>query len=118
MSTTPSLNGHPSHVVAITNDQSAIAHLSDLPSPAAVHAVLAQEGIDATCLDDLLHYAGKRGWSWRITGSSDFPRCRAATLAPWVNRAPWAQVSGDGPAEALSMALALTIRTPPPVVDA
>ena len=90
----------------------------DLPSAAVVHDVLAQEGVDATSLDDLLHYAGKRGWSWRITGGRDFPHCRAAILAPWVSREPWAQAWGEGPTEAMSMALALTVRTPPPVVDA
>jgi hypothetical protein len=117
MPITPAHDRHHSHVVSITTDQDVLARLCDLPSSAAVHDVLAQEGVDATSLDDLMHYAGKRGWSWRITGGIDFPRCQAVTLAPWVNRAPWAQVWGDGPVEALSIALAVTIGRPPPVAD-
>lgn len=61
-----------------------------------------------------MHYAGTRGWFWRITGGIDFPRCWAATIAPWVSREPWAQAWGEGPTEALSIAVALTVRTPPP----
>ncbi len=117
MPITPAHDRHHSHVVSITTDQAVLAHNSDLPSPAAVHDVLAQEGVDATSLDDLMHYAGKRGWSWRITGGTDFPRCRATIFAPWVNPEPWAQARGDGPVEALSLALATTIRRPPPIVD-
>ncbi len=108
MPTTPSRDGHHAHVLAITHD---------LPTPTAAHDVLAQEGVDASSLDDLMHYAGKRGWSWRLTGGPDFPRCRAVTLAPWESSAPWAQAWGDGLEEALSVALAMTIRRPPPLVD-
>ncbi len=86
----------------------------DLPSAAHARDVLAQEGVDASSLDDMMHYAGRRGWFWRISGGIDFPRCWAGILAPWVSREPWAQAWGEGPTEALSIALALTVCTPPP----
>ena len=84
------------------------------PNPTAARALLAGEGVDATNLDDLMRYAGERGWIWRLGGGRNYPRCWAATVAPWVSQDAWADVWGDGPAEALSIALVLTTRTPPP----
>ncbi len=49
-----------------------------------------------------------------MAGGRGYLRCWAATVAPWVSRDPWPEAWGDGPAEALSIAVALTIQTPPP----
>ncbi len=84
------------------------------PNPTAARALLAQEGVDATNLDDLMRYAGERGWVWRLGGGRTYPRCWAATVAPWVSQEAWADAWGDSPEEALSIAVALTITTPPP----
>ncbi len=84
------------------------------PSPAAARAFLAREGVDATNFDDLMRYAGERGWVWRLGGGRNYPRCWAATVAPWVSQEARADSWGDGPAEALSIAIAQTIQTPPP----
>ncbi len=83
------------------------------PSPAAARARLAREGVDATSLDDLGRFLAEQGWVWRLASGRTYPRCWAATVAPWISRDPWAESWGDSPAEALSIAVALTITTPP-----
>ncbi len=83
------------------------------PNPTAARALLASEGIDATSLDDLGRFIAEQGWIWRLAGGRTYPRCWAATVAPWISRDPWAESWGDSPAEALSIAVALTIQTPP-----
>ncbi len=105
---------------------------SDTPSPAAARALLAREGVDATDLDALIDYVSQRGWMWRMgrapsnTGRRGWRwrlrrdrndrdrRYWAAVIVPWVSRDPWAAAWGSGPDEALSIAMALTIQTPPP----
>ncbi len=84
------------------------------PSPAAAHALLARERVDATSLDDLGRFLAEQGWIWRLAGGRTYPRCWAAIVAPWVSRDPWAAAWGDGSAEALSIVVAMTIQTPPP----
>ena len=84
------------------------------PSPTAARALLVREGVDATNLDDLMRYVCERGWVWRLGGGRTHPRCWGATVAPWVSRDPWAESWGNSPAEALSIAVALTLTTPPP----
>ncbi len=84
------------------------------PNPVQARAFLGREGVDATNLDDLMRYASEQGWVWRLGGGRNYPRCWAATVAPWVSREAWADAWGDGPAEALSIALVQTIQTPPP----
>ncbi len=84
------------------------------PNPNQARALLAREGVDATNLDDLMRFAGEQGWVWRLGGGRNYPRCWAATVAPWVSQEAWADAWGDSPAEALSIALAQTIKTPPP----
>ena len=76
----------------------------DSPSPAAARAQLAREGVDATDLDALGRFLAEQGWIWRLAGGRTYPRCWAATVAPWVSRDPWA--------EAWSMVLLLTLTTP------
>ncbi len=84
------------------------------PSPAAARALLAREGVDATSLDDLGRLLPEQGRVWRLASGRTYPRCWAAIVAPWVSRDPWAEAWGNGPAEALSIVVAMTIQTPPP----
>ncbi len=86
----------------------------DAPNPAAARAILAREAVDATSLDDLGRFIAEQGWVWRLASGRTYPRCWAATVAPWISRDPWAESWGDSPAEALCIAVALTIQTPPP----
>ncbi len=86
----------------------------DRTSPAAARVLLAREGVDATRLDDLGRFLAEQGWICRLAGGRNYPRCWAATVAPWVSRDPWTEAWGDGPAEALSIVVAMTIQTPPP----
>ena len=83
------------------------------PTPAAARAQLAREGVDVTDLDALCRFLAEQGWVWRLAGGRNYPRCWAATVAPWVSRDPWAEAWGDGLAQAWSMVLLLTLTTPP-----
>ncbi len=65
-------------------------------------------------LDDLSRVLVEQGWVWRLASGRTYPRCWAATVAPWISRDPWAESWGDSAAEALSIAMALSIQTPPP----
>ncbi len=84
------------------------------PSLAAARALLPREGVEATNLDDLMRHAGERGLVWHLGGGRNYPRCWAATVTPLVSHDAWADAWGDSPAEALSLALVLTIQTPSP----
>ncbi|MDP9469139.1 MAG: hypothetical protein M3Q71_00515 [Chloroflexota bacterium] len=70
-----------------------------------------------TNLVDLGRFIAEQGPVWRLASGRTYPRCWAATLAPWVNHDPWVEAWGDSPTEALSIAVALTIQTSPELVD-
>ncbi|MDP9369909.1 MAG: hypothetical protein M3Q03_16835 [Chloroflexota bacterium] len=70
--------------------------------------------MDATSLPELMHFIGEQGWIWRLAGGPNFPRCWGAIIVPWVSMEPWAEGWGNGPAEALSLALVLAMGTWPP----
>ncbi|MDP9370485.1 MAG: hypothetical protein M3Q03_19820 [Chloroflexota bacterium] len=70
--------------------------------------------MDATNLPELMHFIGQQGWLWRLAGGPNFPRCWADIVVPRVSLEPWAEGWGDGPAEALSLALVLAMMTWPP----
>ncbi len=86
----------------------------DWPSPKAVRDRLDRIGMDATSLPELMHFIGEQGWIWRLAGGPNFPRCWGAIIVPWVSMEPWAEGWGNGPAEALSLALVLAMGTWPP----
>ncbi len=65
-------------------------------------------------LHDFGRFLAEQGWVWRLASGRTYPRCWAAIAAPWLSQDPWAESWGDGPAEALGIAVALTIQTPPP----
>ena len=83
----------PTHTASTLPDHapSRIVRPGGSPSPAAARAQLAREGVDATNLDDLGRFLAEQGWIWRLAGGRNYPRCWAATVAPWVSRDPWAE---------------------------
>ncbi len=105
MTTPPTLPNH---------DPSRTVRPGDWPSPKAVRDRLDRIGMDATSLPELMHFIGQQGWLWRLAGGPNFPRCWAVIVVPWVSLEPWAEGWGNGPAEALSLTLALAMMTWPP----